>query len=58
MTIAKRGSKYCVLHGHPKKKKSKRDKPKGSVIACHPTKARAVAQLRAINISKRKRKGK
>ncbi len=48
MTIAKRGNKWCVLHAHPKKPGSKTDKPKGSVIACHDTKKKALAQHRAI----------
>ena len=51
-TIQKRGDEWCVLHGHPKKKGSKTDKPKGAVIACHPSKKKAVAQHRAIVISK------
>lgn len=34
MTVAKRGNCWCVLHGHPQKKGSKTDKPKGSVIKC------------------------
>lgn len=33
--VRKRGSAWCVLHGHPKKKGSKRDKPQGSVIKCY-----------------------
>jgi len=35
MTVKRRGASVCVLHGHPKKKGSKRDKPKGSVIKCY-----------------------
>lgn len=27
--------KACVVHGHPKKAGSKRDKPKGTVIKCY-----------------------
>lgn len=52
MTIAKRGGKWCVLHGHPKKKGSKTDKPKGATIACHNTRKEALAQHRAIMASK------
>lgn len=57
MTIKKKGGKHCVVHGSPKKKGSKTDKPKGTVIACHKTKKAAVAQHQAIAISKKKRKG-
>lgn len=52
--VRKRGDEYCVLHGHPKKPGSKTDKPKGAVIACHPTKAKAEAQHRAIMAQKHK----
>lgn len=55
MTVVKRGSKHCVVHGHPKKKGSKTDKPKGTVIACHKTKAKAQAQHKAIMASKTRR---
>jgi len=58
MTVKKRGSKYCVVHGHAKKKGSKTDKPKGSTIACHDTKKEALAQHRAIMASKKKKKPK
>jgi len=54
--IEKRGSKWCVIHGHPKKKGSKRDKPKGSVISCHTTKKAALAQHRAVMASKKRKK--
>jgi len=36
--VRKRGSKWCVLHGHPQKPGSKTDKPVGSVIKCFPFK--------------------
>ncbi len=47
-TVEKRGNKWCVVHGHPKKPGSKTDKPKGSVIACHDTEKEAEAQHAAI----------
>lgn len=53
--VEKRGSQWCVLHAHPKKKGSKTDKPPGSVIHCFPTKEKALAQHRAIMASKAKR---
>lgn len=33
--VEKRGNKWCVVHGHPKKKGSKRDKPPGTAIHCY-----------------------
>lgn len=33
--VVKKGNKWCVVHGHPQKKGSKIDKPKGSVIKCY-----------------------
>lgn len=51
--IEKRGSKWCVIHGHPKKVGSKVDKPKGSVIHCFTTKKAALAQHRAIMANKK-----
>ena len=44
--IRKRGSKYCVFSSD------------GKQIACHPTRAEAVAQLQAIEASKARRKKK
>ena len=55
--IRKRGNKWCVLHGHPKKAGSKTDKPPGTIIKCFKTKAEAQAMHRAILMSQaRKRK--
>lgn len=56
MTIKKIGSMWAVVHGHPKKKGSKRDKPKGTIIAKHKTKKGALAQHRAIMASKKRGK--
>jgi hypothetical protein len=56
--VVKRGNKYCVVHGHPMKKGSKTDKPKGSIIHCFPTRKQAEAQHKAIVISELKRAGK
>ena len=55
--IVKQGSKWAVIHAHKKKKGSKTDKPKGSVIATHATKAEALAQHRAIMFAKRRKGG-
>lgn len=57
--VENRGGKnpWCVVHGHPKKKGSKTDKPAGSVIKCHPTEAAARKQHRAIIISQARQKG-
>ena len=46
--VEKRGNKWCVVHGHPKKPGSKTDKPEGSIIKCFPTKAEADAMHKAI----------
>ena len=46
---------WGVFHGHPKKKGSKTDKPKGALIAKHKTKAQALAQHRAIMAGKKKK---
>jgi len=52
-TVVKRGNQWCVVHGHPKKKGSKTDKPKGSIIKCHPTAKKAYAQHYAIMMSQK-----
>lgn len=61
MTVEKRGERWCVVHGHPQKKGSKTDKPKGSVIKCFPGtpqgKEKAMAMHRAILISQAKQRG-
>ena len=57
MGVVKRGRKWCTVHGSPRKKGSKTDKPKGSVIACFPTKKAAMRQHRAISMSKARKKG-
>lgn len=60
MTIKKIGSQVCVVHGHKKKKGSKRDKPKGTPIKCFPNtkdgrkKARAMHTAIVINQKKRR----
>jgi len=65
--IVKRGNKWCVVHGHPKKKGSKTDKPEGTVIKCYPfklgnkqseaaAKAKAKKMHQAILISESKKK--
>ena len=54
--IEKINGKWCVVHGHPRKKGSKKDKPKGSVIKCFETKEKAEAMHTAIIISQKRRK--
>lgn len=51
-SVVKRGSEWCVVHGH--EPKSAKDKPKGSVIKCFPTEEKALAMHRAIMASKSK----
>ena len=51
--IEKRGNRWCVVHGHPKKKGSKTDKPKGSIIKCYSfTPGNKVSETRAHNKAK------
>jgi hypothetical protein len=50
--VVKKGNKYCVVHGSPKKKGSKTDKPKGTIIKCFDTESEALKMHRAIEISK------
>jgi hypothetical protein len=50
MTVRKRGSKYAVVHCHGRKK--------GKTIATHSSKKKAMAQHRAIQASKRRRRKK
>ena len=52
--VVKRGSQWCVVHGHPQKPGSKTDKPEGTVIKCFPTKAQADAMHRAIMANERR----
>ena len=65
--VEKRGNAWCVVHGHPKKKDSKTDKPKGTIIKCYyfdPTlkgsearaKKKANKMHRAIMLSKQLKK--
>lgn len=65
--VKKIGNAYCVVHGHPKKKGSKTDKPIGTVIKCfnfNPkvkgsearAKAKAMAMHRAIMAKQKKKK--
>lgn len=49
--IEKRGNKWAVVHAHPQKPGSKRDKPPGTVIATFDTKAQAQAMHKAIMAS-------
>lgn len=58
MTVKKIKSGWAVVHGHKKKKGSKRDKPKGAIIAKHKTKKEAQAQHVAIMLSKMRKRGK
>jgi hypothetical protein len=55
MSVKKTNSKWAVVHGHPKKKGSKTDKPKGAVIKSFKTKAEADRMHRAIMANKAKR---
>ncbi len=52
MTVKKIGSMFAVIHAHSKKKGSKTDKSKGSVISKFKTKKEAMAQHRAIMANK------
>jgi hypothetical protein len=54
--VVKKGNKWCVVHGHPKKRGSKRDKPKGTIIKCFKTKKEAERMHKAILASQAKRK--
>ena len=56
--VVKRGSQWCVVHGHPQKPGSKTDKPPGTPIKCFATKEKAEAMHKAIIISEAKRAGK
>lgn len=51
--IGKRSGKWCVLHAHPQKRGSKRDKPPGSVIKCFSSRKKAVAMHSAIKASQK-----
>lgn len=53
--IKKVGKKWAVVHGHAKKKGSKTDKPKETVIAKFTTKKAALQMHRAIIISQKRR---
>lgn len=35
MSVVRRGGSVCVIHGHPRKAGSKRDKPEGTAIKCY-----------------------
>ena len=58
MTVETRGGRYCVVHGHPKKKGSKTDKPKGSIIKCFKDKDKARKMHTAIVLSELRAEGK
>lgn len=49
MSVKKVGSQYATVHCH--------GKDKGKVIAKFPTKAKAMAQHRAIEVNKKPKKG-
>jgi len=59
MSVVKRGNAWCVVHAHPQKKGSKRDKPPGTPIKCWSiskygnagARRRALAMHRAIAAS-------
>lgn len=51
--IEKRGNKWCVIHGHPKKTDSKTDKPKGAIIKCFNTETEAKRMHTAIILSQK-----
>ena len=57
MIVKKKGG-WAVVHAHPQKAGSKRDKPIGTVIKVHKTKKAAVSHHNAILISQALRKGK
>ena len=46
---------YGVYHAHPKRKGSKTDKPRGTLIKAFSTKKKALAMHRAIMANKKKR---
>ena len=48
MVVEKRGNKWCTIHCHGEKK--------GQIISCFNTKAEAMAQHRAIEMSEAKAK--
>jgi len=54
--IERRGNKYCVVHGHTQKKRSKTDKPIGTIIKCFNSLKEATAMHNAIIISQRRNK--
>ena len=54
--IKKVGKMWAVVHAHPKKRGSKRDKPKGTVIKKFKTKKAAYKMHRAIASSQARRK--
>ncbi len=61
LNVEKRGSRWCVVHGHPQKSGSKRDKPVGSVIKCFSgpdAKQKAFAMHTAIIASQKKQNQK
>lgn len=66
--VIKKGNRWCVVHGHPRKTGSKTDKPKGSVIKCYRfepgnaeseklAKRKAIKMHQAILISQQKQSG-
>lgn len=55
--VKKINGQYCVVHGHPRKKGSKTDKPMGSVIKCFNNARDAFAMHYAIVMSQKRNKG-
>ena len=56
--IVKKAGAWAVVHAHPQKAGSKRDRPIGTVIKLHKTKQAAAAHHRAILLSQAIRKGR
>ena len=54
--VVKRGNRWCVVHGSPKRPGSKTDKPRGTVIKCFTSKEEAQKMHTAILLSKRGRR--
>lgn len=52
MAIKKVGDDWAVIHAHARKKGSKTDKPKGTIIKKFDTKEKALAMHRAIMANK------
>jgi hypothetical protein len=55
--VVRRGSKWCVVHAHPKKPGSTTDRAPGTIIHCFPTRAQAERMHQAIGISEAREAG-